>query len=174
MARIVANLREFAQLDRGRLTEIHVNAALDQVLELLGGHLERLRIEVVRDYAALPAVECATASVNEVFFQIVTNAVHAIEDGGKASGRIRLVTRAVDGEVCIEIIDDGCGIPPEVLPRVFDPFFTTKRVGRGAGLGLSTSHGVVSSHGGRIEVESVPGEGSLVRVRLPVGGTPPS
>jgi two-component system NtrC family sensor kinase len=70
--------------------------------------------------------------------------------------------------VVIEVADTGCGIPPEHLDRIFDPFFTTKEVGEGTGLGLSISHGIVERHGGRIEVESTPGQGTVFRVVLPV------
>ena len=73
-------------------------------------------------------------------------------------------------EVILEVADDGCGIPEEILPRIFDPFFTTKPVGQGTGLGLAISHGIVADHGGRIEVESTPGRGSRFRMILPVGG----
>ena len=174
MAQIVANLREFAQLDRGRVTEVDLNASIDQAVQLLGEHLARLNIEVVRDYDALPVLTCATASINQVLFHLLMNAVHAIEDGKKPTRRLRIVTRRELDELVIEIIDNGCGIPAEVLPRIFDPFFTTKQVGRGAGLGLSISHGIVAEHGGRIEVESVWEQGSLIRVRLPFRGTRPS
>ena len=68
----------------------------------------------------------------------------------------------------IEIVDNGCGIPAEVLPQIFDPFFTTKAVGDGTGLGLSITHGIVQDHGGRMEVESTPGQGTCFRVILPV------
>jgi signal transduction histidine kinase len=94
--------------------------------------------------------------------------------GAVVPGRLRIVTpREQDGPV-VEIVDDGCGIPPEALPRIFDPFFTTKQTGRGGGLVPSISHGIVTEQGGRIEVESFWEEGSLVRVRLPLGGTGPS
>ena len=82
--------------------------------------------------------------------------------------RSRLGSRG--DEVILEVADDGCGIPAEILPRIFDPFFTTKPVGQGTGLGLAISHGIVVDHGGRIEVESTPGRGSRFRVILPVGG----
>ena len=70
----------------------------------------------------------------------------------------------------LEVADDGCGIPAEVLPRIFDPFFTTKPIGQGTGLGLAISHSIVADHGGRIEVESTPGQGSRFRVILPSAG----
>jgi signal transduction histidine kinase len=86
------------------------------------------------------------------------------------SGRIEIRTQASRKEVILEIADNGCGIPEEVRARIFDPFFTTKPVGEGTGLGLSMSLGIVSDHGGRIELESAPGEGSRFRVILPVEG----
>ena len=77
---------------------------------------------------------------------------------------------AQDDEVILEVADDGCGIPEANLPRIFDPFFTTKPVGQGTGLGLAISHGIVTDHGGRVEVESTPGQGSRFRLILPMGG----
>ncbi len=101
---------------------------------------------------------------------LLVNALQAIEAAGRGGGRITIVTWARGEEVILEVADDGCGIPPEILPRIFDPFFTTKPVGQGTGLGLALSHGIVADHGGRIEVESTPGRGSRFRVILPVGG----
>src|SRR5262249_57233795 len=111
------------------------NESLDQAIALLGEHLSRLKIQVDRDYAPLPPVECAAASVNQVLFHLLMNAAQAVEDGGKGSGRIRVATRVEGDDVVIEIGDDGCGIPADVLGRIFDPFFTTKEGGRGTGLG---------------------------------------
>ena len=76
--------------------------------------------------------------------------------------------------VIVEIADDGCGIPVDVLPKIFDPFFTTKPLGRGTGLGLSISHGIIAEHGGRIEVESTVGAGTRFRIHLPLNRPPPS
>ena len=172
VAQIVKDLRGFAQVDRGDVVALDVNASLDQCLSLLSDHLHRLRVQVVRDFAPLPPLECRGAAVNQVLLNLVMNALQAVEDGGKPAGRIKVSTRAEGGgrEVVVEIGDDGCGIPQDVLPRIFDPFFTTKSVGRGTGLGLSFSHGIVSDHGGRIEVESVFGLGSSFRVTLPTAG----
>jgi two-component system NtrC family sensor kinase len=172
VAQIVAGLRDFARLDRSRVTDVNPNESLEQSLALLGEHLERAHIEAVRDYGEVPAIECAAASINQVLFHLLINAVQAVEDGGKGSGRIGVATRVEGNDIVIEVADDGCGIPPEILPRIFDPFYTTKPVGRGTGLGLSTCHGIVAEQGGRIEVESIPGEGSLFRVRLPLRQAP--
>jgi signal transduction histidine kinase len=168
VAKIVSDLRSFARLDRSQLSEMDPNESLEQALGLLAPHLARLNITVERDLQNVPLLECSAASVNQVLFQLLMNAVQAIEDGGKGSGRIRVATRAIEDEVEIEIADDGCGIAPEVLPRLFDPFFTTKPVGRGTGLGLSISHSIVAEHGGRIEVDGAVGQGSSFRVRFPL------
>ena len=117
----------------------------------------------------LPVV-CAPAQINQVVLNLLVNAMQAIEATGRGAGRIEIATRCAGDEVILEVADDGCGIPAEILPRIFDPFFTTKPVGQGTGLGLAISHGIVADHGGRIEVESTPGRGSRFRVILPVGG----
>ena len=110
------------------------------------------------------------AQINQVVLNLLVNAMQAIEATGRGAGRIEIETRAQGDEVILEVADDGCGIPEEILPRIFDPFFTTKPVGQGTGLGLAISHGIVADHGGRIEVESTPGRGSRFRMILPVGG----
>jgi len=170
VAQIVKNLRGFAQLDRAEVGEIDIHESIDQGLGLLGDFLSRLRIEVVRDFALLPPIECAPAHLNQVFLNLLMNAMQAIEAAGRPDGRITIRTAiaiADDGPVLVEIDDNGSGIPPEVLPRIFDPFFTTRAIGQGSGLGLSLGHGIVADHGGSIEVESTVGVGTTFRVRLP-------
>ena len=105
-----------------------------------------------------------------MILNLLLNAQQAIEATGRDGGRIEIGTQANRKEVILEITDDGCGIPEEIHSRIFDPFFTTKPVGEGTGLGLSISHSIVSDHGGRIELESTPGQGSRFRVILPVEG----
>jgi signal transduction histidine kinase len=102
--------------------------------------------------------------VNQVFLNLVTNAVQALEDG---KGTITLTTRSEDGGVAVEVDDTGKGIAEDVLPKIFDPFFSTKEVGKGTGLGLSVSYKIVQQHGGRIDVESTPGVGTRFTVWFP-------
>jgi signal transduction histidine kinase len=169
IAKLVECLRSFAQLDRAEVGEVHVNEAIEHCLTLLGSRLARVGIVVHRAFdTALPTLEGSVASLNEVLFQLLQNAVQAIEERGTGSGRIDVTTSVATGSIVVEIGDDGCGIPEENLVRIFEPFFTTRPVGQGTGLGLSLCHGIVAAHGGRIEVESRVSEGSLFRVFLPL------
>ncbi len=170
MADIVQNLRNFARLDRAELDRVDLNDAISSSLDMLRGRLSQSQITVERHLGELPLVSCAPAQLNQVFLNLLINAVQAIEATSRGAGRIEIRTRAEGPVVVIEIADDGCGIPADVLPRIFDPFFTTKPVGAASGLGLSTSHGIVADHGGQIEVESTEGQGARFRVSLPVDG----
>jgi signal transduction histidine kinase len=110
-------------------------------------------------------VACRPAKLNQVFSNILQNAIQASEAGGLIDLRTR---PDGDGAVVVEVEDHAGGIRPEHLPHIFEPFFTTKPVGGGAGLGLSVSYGIVRDHGGSLEVDSAVGRGSLFRIRLPV------
>jgi signal transduction histidine kinase len=168
VAKIVENLRGFAQLDRSELAAIDVNLALEHSLGMLADSLVQQHVAVERNFETLPSLECAAAHLNQVFLNLLMNALQAIEATGRQSGRLQLKTRSAGGEIVVEIGDDGCGIPPEVVPKIFDPFFTTKPVGRGTGLGLSIGHGIIAEHGGKIEVESTVGVGTRFRIHLPI------
>ena len=170
-ADIVQGLRDFARVDRAETDLMDIHQAITASLEFLHERLDRLHIEVDRQFGELPPVSCAPARMNQLFFELLNNAIQAIEATSRGRGRIEIRTHADGDRVVVELTDDGCGIPAEVLPRIFDPFFTTRPVGAGKGLGLSTSHGVVADHGGQIEVESAPGKGTTLRVALPVGGS---
>ncbi len=167
VAKIVENLRGFAQLDRSELAVIDVNQSLDHSIGMLADSLAQHRVEVVREYRPLPPLECAGAHLNQLFLNILMNALQAIATTDRGSGRIRVATKPAVDEIVVKIADDGCGIPPEALPRIFDPFFTTKPVGSGTGLGLSIGHGIIADQGGRIEVESVVGQGTKFTIHLP-------
>jgi two-component system, NtrC family, sensor kinase len=168
VAKIVENLRGFAQLDRSALAVIDVNIALDHSVGMLADSLAQQQVTVQRHYEKLPPLECASAHLNQVFLNLLMNALQAIEATGRPSGRILLGTRSTDGEIIVEIADDGCGIPAEVVSKIFDPFFTTKPVGKGTGLGLSIGHGIIAEHGGRIKVESTVGVGTRFQIHLPI------
>ena len=164
------SLRRFARVDQAAVDRVDLQQAIAGSLELIRGQLEQRQITVEQQEGGALPVVCAPAQINQVVLNLLVNAMHAIEATGRAAGRIEIETRVRSDEVILEVADDGCGIPAEVLPRIFDPFFTTKPVGQGTGLGLAISHGIVVDHGGRIEVESTPGRGSRFRVLLPIGG----
>jgi signal transduction histidine kinase len=123
----------------------------------------RGRVEIHRDYADLPEVECDAGQINQVVMNLLANAFDAIP----GEGHVWLRTWSDDEIVGFAVRDDGAGIPEERLEQVFEPFFTTKEIGRGTGLGLAIVHGIVTAHRGRIEVASRPGEGTTFQVWLP-------
>jgi signal transduction histidine kinase len=166
----VQNLRDFARLDKAAIDRVDLNAAVSSSLELIRGRLERYHIDVVQNLGDVPQIVCAPGQINQVILNLLLNAQQAIEGTGRDGGRIEISTQVDRREVVLEITDDGCGIPQEIHSRIFDAFFTTKPVGEGTGLGLSISQSIVSDHGGRIELESTPGQGSRFRVILPVEG----
>jgi signal transduction histidine kinase len=160
---IVEDLRTFSRADQADLQEICVNDELDRTLVLVEPRLKG-RIQVIREYGAVPPVRCFAGQLNQVFMNLLMNACDALE--GK--GEVAIRTRPVDAGVRVEIEDDGPGMSPEVKSRVFDPFFTTKDVGKGMGLGLSISHGIVERHGGSMWVESEPNRGTTFVIELPL------
>jgi two-component system NtrC family sensor kinase len=185
---IVRNLRDFARLDEAEFKEADLNAALESTVEILRYEVKKKSIRVETRFASLPPVLCHPGKINQVFLNLLMNAIQACDEGGAieirtavdarrqtpdasersspsppASGAWRLASGVV-----IEIEDNGCGIRPEDRPHLFEPFFTTKPVGQGTGLGLSVSYGIIRDHGGEIQVESELGRGSVFRVRLPV------
>jgi two-component system NtrC family sensor kinase len=173
---IVKDLRAFSRLDSGEPSRVDLVEALESTLTLLGNRLRH--VVVSREYAELPPVECLEGQIQQVFMNLLSNAVDAVGDGGRIAVRAE---RAADDRVAIEVEDDGCGIPREHLDQIFEPFFTTKEVGRGTGLGLAISFGIVARHSGRLMVRSEPGRGSCFRLELPTGferadepGSPPS
>ena len=161
-AAIVRDLRSFSRLDEATRKAVDLHQGLEVSLRLLE-HRWRGRVAVHRDYGDLPPVECDPGQINQVFLNVLANACDAIT----ATGNVWVTTRAEGEHVRVVIRDDGPGIPEELRARIFDPFFTTKDVGAGTGLGLSISHGIVTAHGGRIEVASTPGEGATFTIVLP-------
>jgi PAS domain S-box-containing protein len=171
--RIVRDMMIFARGDEERRTRVDVRAVLESSLSMVASEL-RHKAEVVRDFAEVPTVEASESRLGQVFLNLLVNAAQALPDGDAGKHKVRISTRTdAGGRAVVEVRDDGPGIPAEILPRVFDPFFTTKDVNVGTGLGLSVAHGIVSSLGGSIEVESEPGRGALFRVILPAAAAAP-
>jgi two-component system NtrC family sensor kinase len=167
---IVENLRRFARVDQAAVDRVDLQQAITSSLDLIRSQLQQRQIKVEQQAGGALPVICAPAQINQVVLNLLVNAMQAIEATGRVAGLITIETLARGDEVILEVADDGCGIPVEILPRIFDPFFTTKPVGQGTGLGLAISHGIIVDHGGRIEVESTPGRGSRFRVILPIAG----
>jgi signal transduction histidine kinase len=166
ISELVAAVRSYTQMDRAAMQHIQVTDGLDSTLVMLG---HRLRgVTVVRDYGAdVPMIDAYAGELNQVWTNLIDNAVHAL--GG--SGTLRVITRVDQDKVVIEIADTGPGMPPEVAARAFEPFFTTKEVGQGTGLGLDIARRIiVERHGGKISIDSQPGE-TILRVELPVRGS---
>jgi signal transduction histidine kinase len=161
---IVQALHNYSRTDDERVVEFDLNRGLDDSLELLRHHLKG-HITVAKRYADVGRIRGHAGQLNQVFMNLLTNAAQAL--AGRDGARIEVVTRRDDGHVIIEVVDNGPGMPTEILPKIFDPFFTTKEVGQGSGLGLSIVHGIVERHGGTIEVESQLGQGTTFTVTLP-------
>jgi len=161
--KIVLDLKTFSHVDEAewQITDLH--QGLESTLNIVWNEL-KYKAEVVKEYGALPEIECLASQLNQVFMNLMVNAAHAIEN----HGTITLRTGQAGEQVWVEVSDNGKGIAPEHLNRIFDPFFTTKPVGRGTGLGLSLSYGIVKKHHGHIDVDSTPGKGTTFRVWLPL------
>jgi signal transduction histidine kinase len=161
---VVQNLRTFSRLDEAEFKKVDIHDGLDSTLRLLSRYFTSGTITLRREYGRLPPVDCYAGQLNQVWMNLLANAAHAVKGGGSVS----VETESRGESVVVRVRDTGCGIAPENLPRIFDPFFTTKPVGEGTGLGLSVTYGIVERHGGRIEVESRPGAGTVFTVTIPV------
>jgi signal transduction histidine kinase len=166
---LVGAAKEYSQLDRTPYQVVDVHELLDSTLMMLGGKIPP-GITVVKDYdAALPAIPAYAAELNQVWTNLIDNAVSAM--GG--TGTLTVRTGIDRGLVFVEFADTGPGVPPEIRERIFEPFFTTKQIGEGTGLGLDISWRIiVNKHHGDLQVESVPGD-TRFRVRLPLTAPEP-
>ncbi|HEY9851287.1 MAG TPA: GAF domain-containing protein [Leptolyngbyaceae cyanobacterium] len=180
---IVASLRNFSRLDQAEMKPVNVHDGIDSTLMILHHRLkgtgERPEIKVIKEYGNLPSVECYAGQLNQVFMNIISNAIDAIEEQS-APGVITINTDVINAHqkseipshILISIRDNGSGILEETRKHLFDPFFTTKQVGKGTGLGLSISYQiVVEKHGGFIKCLSKPGEGAEFLIEIPVKPT---
>jgi two-component system, NtrC family, sensor kinase len=161
---VVQNLRLFSRLDEAELKQIDLQAGIDSTIRLLSQYYSSGRLVLCCDYGELAPVSCYAAQLNQVWMNLLVNAAQAVP--GK--GSVGITTRQEGNWAVVTISDSGCGIPPDVLPRIFDPFYTTKPVGEGTGLGLSISYAIIQRHGGSIVADSPPGSGTTFTVRIPV------
>jgi signal transduction histidine kinase len=174
--RIVLSLRNFSRLDQAQLKSVDIHEGLESTLLILQHRIQASeslppQIEVIKDYSPLPPVECLAGELNQVFMNLLSNAMDAIEANTPAhSGRIHIQTRQLEGEqIQITITDNGGGIPPAVKNQIFDPFFTTKPVGQGTGLGLYISYEmIVQKHHGTLICHSEPGVSTTFEITLPL------
>jgi signal transduction histidine kinase len=164
ITRIVGALKGYSHLDQAKVTPADVHEGIENTLVILHSEL-KYGITVHRKYAELPVVPVYVDELNQVWTNLIHNAVQAL--GGR--GDIVIETRVDGAEVAITVEDNGPGIPADVMPRIFEPFFTTKSKGEGTGLGLGIVKQIVEKHGGKIEVDSQPGC-TRFTVRLPVAG----
>jgi signal transduction histidine kinase len=166
---LVAAVKSYTQMDRASLQRVDVTDGLESTLVMLGHQLGD-GVTVVRDYGAdVPLVEAHAGELNQVWTNLIGNAVEAMD--GK--GTLRLSTRAGQNDVVIEVADTGCGMPPDVAARAFEPFFTTKDAGKSTGLGLDIARRIITErHGGTIDIDSRPGQ-TVLRVRIPVRASKP-
>ncbi len=164
ISELVAAVKSYSQLDRAAMQLTDVAEGLESTLVMLA-HRVPAGVAVVRGYDAdVPAIQALAAELNQVWTNLITNALDAMGD----SGRLRVSTRLDRAAVVVEVADTGPGMSPEVRQRAFDPFFTTKGVGEGTGLGLDISRRIVDRHHGEITIDLEPGE-TVLRVRLPLG-----
>jgi signal transduction histidine kinase len=167
MSAIVKALKSYAYLDQAPVQNVEITAGLDDTLALLE-HKTR-EIEVRREYAEdLPVIEALGGELNQVWTNLVDNAIYAIGEAEQSEGRIIIRAQPTDSGVVVEVEDNGPGIPEEIQKRIFDSFFTTKPPGSGTGLGLDISRNIVlQKHGGNLSVDSEPGR-TTFKVELPL------
>jgi signal transduction histidine kinase len=169
MARLVGNLLQFSRAGVDKVSTVDVGEEVRRTLELVEHHLRKHRIRTEPDFApALPAIYADRQQLRQVLLNLFTNAVDAMPEGGRLIPRVRAHQFENRPVIVVEVADTGAGIPAELIPRVTEPFFTTKPEGQGTGLGLAICRRIVEQHRGTIEVESRKGEGTTVRITLPV------
>jgi signal transduction histidine kinase len=160
---LVRSMSEFARRDTGGPKAVSVQDVLEAALNLASNPLNQ-HAQIVREYGDTPHVLGLTSELTELFVHLLMNAAQALEE---QPGTVTVSTSQEPDGVVIRISDTGCGIPAEHLPSVFDPFFTTRPPGGGSGMGLAVCHGIVARHSGSIALDSQPGQGTLVTIRLP-------
>ena len=159
---IIKSIKNFSRIDQSSFKEADIKEGLDSVL-LLTSNLWKSRIEIIRNYEDLPQVLCYASLLNQVFMNIITNAIDAIE----GPGHIWIDAFIENENLIVKIRDDGTGMSPEICRKIFEQGYTTKPIGKGSGLGLALSKDIIAKHSGTIEVESKPGIGTTFKIIIP-------
>lgn len=160
---IVRDLKEFTHVDGGARVDLDLRTAVESTLRMLPART-RLGVKFDCEFGSTPRVRCQAAQVNQALTNLVTNAAQAVQEG--SSGIVTIRTGAAEGVVWVEVEDTGVGMTPEVLAHAVEPFFTTRAPGQGLGLGLTAAYNCAQAHGGRLELSSVQGCGSVARLIL--------
>lgn len=177
--KIVASLRNFSRIDEAEKKAVNIHEGIDSTLMILQNRLKpksgRRPLEVVKEYGHLPLIECYAGQLNQVFMNLLSNAIDAVEEAiavkpATFAPQITIRTELVNcSQITIQIADNGCGIPLKVQPRIFDPFFTTKPIGKGTGMGLSISYQIVTKkHRGKLWCDSTPETGTRFVIEIPI------
>ena len=165
ISELVGAIKEYSYMDQASVQEVDVHKGLDNTLLILKYKLKKKDITITRDYAeSLPVIKAYGSELNQVWTNLIVNAVDAMGKGGT----LKVRTKREPTDIMVEIRDNGAGIPASVRSRIFEPFFTTKPVGEGTGLGLDTVARIVRKHRGNVRFESRPGD-TCFQVRLPIG-----
>jgi signal transduction histidine kinase len=166
IAAIVKDLKGFSRINEAAEESADINQIIRQMCSVAVAEL-RNKAEVVLDLGEIPLLHCQPGELGQVFLSLLINAVDAMTTVGK----IQFRTLIREGCICIEVRDNGCGMPESTLSHIFDPFFTTKEVGKGMGLGLTVCLNIIKAHGGTLEIKSKPNVGTLVSISLPLKPT---
>lgn len=174
---IVLSLRIFSRLDEAEFKTADLHEGIDSTLLILQHRIkaqnDRPQIQIVKEYGEIPQIQCFAGQMNQVFMNLLANAIDALEEGFQKelcpNPLIRISSEQVNENAVIRIADNGAGIPEEIQSRLFDPFFTTKPIGKGTGMGLSISYQIITEkHGGSLECISSPGQGAEFVIAIPI------
>ncbi|OKH48948.1 hypothetical protein NIES2101_21705 [Calothrix sp. HK-06] len=176
---IVLSLRNFSRLDQAEIKPVNIHEGIDSTLVILQHRLkakpESPAICIIKEYGDLPPVECYAGQINQVFMNVLSNAIDALEEQRESKQNTIIISTSISKlpdnrpSVLISIADNGCGMAQNIIEKIFDPFFTTKEVGQGTGLGLSISYQIiVDKHNGIFKCKSQPGEGTEFLIEIPI------
>jgi signal transduction histidine kinase len=168
-AEIVKGLRIFSRLDEDDLKKADINEGLESTLIIMNNLFDN-RIKITKEYGNLPLVECFPGKLNQVFLNVMSNAVFAIrkQHENENSGELKISTSTDGKSAFVKIVDNGVGMDENTKRKIFEPFFTTKEVGEGTGLGMSITYNTIKKHNGEIYVNSAPGVGTEIMLALPI------